>query len=68
MIRSQGYETTTGDNGETLYMVGDDWVSEEEAREYAQREADALSAMGDESAYEGYPAAIAPQPSAGDDA
>jgi hypothetical protein len=57
---STGYETTAGDNGETLYMVGDEWVTESEAREYAQAEADALAAMGDEDAYDGYPGAIAP--------
>lgn len=57
-----GYETRTGGNGETLYMVGDEWVTENEAREYAQAEADALAAQGDPEAYEGYPVEIAPQP------
>ena len=64
---SMGYETARGDNGETLYMVGDEWVSEQEAREYAQHEADALAAMGDPEAYEGYPPAIAPQRPQGPD-
>jgi len=62
MASSQGYETRTGENGETLYLLGDDWVSEAEAAEYAQDEADAFAAMGDPGAYDGYPAAIVPQP------
>lgn len=64
MTSSQGYETTTSGNGETLYLVGDEWVTEAEAAQYAQNEADALAAMGDPAAYDGYPAAIAPQPRA----
>ena len=64
MTGSQGYETTTGDNGQTLYLVGDEWVTEDEAREYAQAEADALAEAGDPDAYDGYPVAIAPQPRA----
>ena len=50
---TRGYETAAGDNGETLYMAGDDWVSEADAREYAQAEADALAALGDPGAHEG---------------
>jgi hypothetical protein len=61
MTSSQGYETTIGDNGETLYLVGEEWVTEAEAAEYAQDEADALRHLGDPGAYDGYPEAIAPQ-------
>jgi len=57
---SYGYEVAYGDNGETLYMVGDEYVTEQEAAEYAQWEADEAYAAGDPDAYDGYPAAIAP--------
>lgn len=56
------YEKGTDENGHAVYLVGDDWLSRDEAAEYAQAEADALAAQGDSSAYEGYPAEIAPEP------
>lgn len=59
-VTAGGYEKITGETGEPLYVVGDKAVSLEEAREYAQAEADALSAMGDPDAYGGYPGEIAP--------
>ena len=62
MVSSKGYETAVGNTGETLYMVGDEWVTEETAREYAQAEADALAAQGDPEAYAGYPAVLEVQP------
>jgi|GEM_PF-3787910 len=55
--RSRGYESDVRDDGNVFYLVGDEWVSESEAAEYAQAEADALYEMGDD----GYPAAIAPR-------
>jgi hypothetical protein len=64
MTSTQGYETKAGSNGETLYLVGDEWATGAEAAEYAQAEADALAATGDPAAYDGYPPAIAPRPRA----
>jgi hypothetical protein len=60
-----GYEKGTDDQGHTVYLVGDEWVSRDEAAEYAQAEAGALAATGDPAAYDGYPAEIAPTAPAG---
>lgn len=60
MTSSKGYETATGDDGQTLYLVGDEYVTQQEAARYAQAEADALAALGDPAAYEGYPTGITP--------
>ena len=60
MTSSKGYQTTAGDDGQTLYLIGDQYVTHQEAAEYAQAEAAALAAQGDPAAYEGYPAEITP--------
>ncbi len=57
---SPGYEISIDENGQTFYLVGDEYMSAGEAAEYAQAEADALAALGDPEAYDGYPAEIAP--------
>ena len=60
MTSSKGYGTITGDDGQTLYLIGDEYVTREAAAEYAQAEAGALAALGDPAAYEGYPTGITP--------
>ena len=57
---SPGYERAYDENGQIVYMVGDKYMSREEAAEYAQYEADELAALGDPEAYDGYPTEIAP--------
>lgn len=49
-IRSQGYETGITPEDQKVVMVGDTWVSEDEAAEYAAAEAEALRMLGDENA------------------
>jgi hypothetical protein len=51
-VSSYGYESTTGEHGEKLYLVGDEYVTEAEATAYARAEADALASMGDPGARE----------------
>lgn len=41
-ISTPGYETGTDPEGRKVVLVGDEWVSEDEAAEYARAEAEAL--------------------------
>lgn len=46
MSTTPGYETGTDpETGQKVVMVGDEWVSEEEAAEYARAEAEALGTL-----------------------